>query len=162
MPKLGENVRRTREERGLQGKELAQLVNITPGYLSQIETGKSEPTLKVLRRIASALGVTPGTLLDGEPTMRGVAEMLEHLDQERLTQAVRYIKYLWKEQIDAFTEYAATLDVSVFRTTPAEIEYLWESHPVRQKYTHTSRMWVISSDRGEAGESLSPLLFQIP
>lgn len=119
MPKLGEHVRRTREERGLQGKELAQLVNITPGYLSQIETGKSEPTLKVLRRIASALGVTPGTLLDGEPTETAYNLMLSTLPPSKQQEVKSFLYWVVTR---ASIEQSAASDFST-----AQIEYLFQS-----------------------------------
>ena len=55
----GENpVRVWREHRGLTGQQLAEQVDVQQSYISQIETGKREGTLDVLRRIAIALGIT--------------------------------------------------------------------------------------------------------
>ena len=54
----GENpVRVWREFRGLSGKELAAVVGISAAYLSEIETGKKEGSLSVLKAIASALAL---------------------------------------------------------------------------------------------------------
>ena len=55
----GENpIRVWREHRGITGQQLAKLVDVRQSYISQIETGKREGTVDVLRRIATALGVT--------------------------------------------------------------------------------------------------------
>ena len=55
----GENpIRVWREHRGLTGRQLAQEVDVQQSYISQIETGKREGTLGVLRRIAAALVIT--------------------------------------------------------------------------------------------------------
>ena len=51
-------VRVWREYRGLTGRQLAQEVDVQQSYISQIETGKREGTIDVLRRIAAALGIT--------------------------------------------------------------------------------------------------------
>lgn len=54
----GENpVRVWRDFRGLSGKELAAAVGISAAYLSEIETGKKEGSLSVLKAIASALAL---------------------------------------------------------------------------------------------------------
>ncbi len=52
----GENpIRVWREHRGMTGRALADAVDVRQSYISQIETGKREGTIVVLRRIAIAL-----------------------------------------------------------------------------------------------------------
>ena len=54
----GENkIRLWREHRGLSVKALAQMAEIAPAYLSQIETGKREGTLSTMAKLAKALNV---------------------------------------------------------------------------------------------------------
>ena len=54
----GENpVRVWREFRGLKAKELAAAAGIAANYLSLIETGKRDGTVKVMKALAEALGV---------------------------------------------------------------------------------------------------------
>ena len=54
----GNPVRIWRGHRGQSGKALAQAAGISPGYLSQIETGKREGPLNVMKRLAEALNIT--------------------------------------------------------------------------------------------------------
>ncbi|MBQ1563590.1 MULTISPECIES: helix-turn-helix transcriptional regulator [unclassified Caulobacter] len=54
---VGANVRTLREARGLPQDELAHLAGIHPTYLSGVETGKRNLSMKVLERLASALRV---------------------------------------------------------------------------------------------------------
>ncbi len=55
----GDNpIRVWREHRGMTGRQLAEAVDIQQSYISQIETGKREGTIDVLRRIATVLEVT--------------------------------------------------------------------------------------------------------
>ena len=54
---VGANVRALREARGLPQEELAHLAAIHPTYLSGVETGKRNLSLRVLERLASALRV---------------------------------------------------------------------------------------------------------
>lgn len=55
----GQNpVRVWREHRGLSVRNLAAMAEISPAYLSEIETGKKEGRIGVLARVAKALGIT--------------------------------------------------------------------------------------------------------
>jgi len=50
-------IRAWREYKQIKVKELANRAGITPSYLSQIETGKRNPTIDTLKAIAQALGI---------------------------------------------------------------------------------------------------------
>jgi DNA-binding XRE family transcriptional regulator/quercetin dioxygenase-like cupin family protein len=63
---VGERLRRIRLGRRLTLKTVAAEAEITEGFLSQIETGRSAPSLKTFRRIAEALGMTPSDVLDAQ------------------------------------------------------------------------------------------------
>jgi transcriptional regulator with XRE-family HTH domain len=67
---LGELLRAQRLAGGLTLRELAQRTNVSNAYLSQLERGLHEPSLSVLRAVASALDVPLGLLL----TRAGVLE----------------------------------------------------------------------------------------
>jgi transcriptional regulator with XRE-family HTH domain len=75
---LGSLLRSQRAAAELSLRELAELTNVSNAYLSQLERGQHEPSLSVLRSIASALGVPLESLLmragmlerDGEPPLR--------------------------------------------------------------------------------------------
>ena len=60
---FGKNVRHWRKERGLSQEELAHRAQLHPTYVSGIETGHRNPTLRVIERIAKALQVAPAELL---------------------------------------------------------------------------------------------------
>lgn len=53
--RIGRRIRELREERGLLGKELAEMVGIDPANLSRLEKGKFSVGLDILCRIAAAL-----------------------------------------------------------------------------------------------------------
>jgi len=50
-------IRAWREYKQIKVKELAKWAGITPSYLSQIETGKRNPTIDTLKEIAEALAI---------------------------------------------------------------------------------------------------------
>jgi transcriptional regulator with XRE-family HTH domain len=60
---VGENLRRLRTERGLSLERLARQTGVSRSMLGQIELGQSAPTIKLLWRIASGLGVDFSELL---------------------------------------------------------------------------------------------------
>ena len=60
---FGENVRKQRRARGLSQETLAHEVDIDVSYLGQIERGERNPTLAIVERIATALQLSPLTLL---------------------------------------------------------------------------------------------------
>lgn len=57
---LGEVIQQLRSNRSLSQKEVALSVGIDRGQYSRIESGKVEPTLTTLRKIAQALEVSLG------------------------------------------------------------------------------------------------------
>lgn len=60
---IGRRLRSYREKAGLSMRELAQRVEVSQPFLSQIENGVSSPSMSTVYRLASALGVVPGDLL---------------------------------------------------------------------------------------------------
>ena len=67
--RLGANVRRLREARGLSQERFSFESGLDRTYVSGIERGIRNPTIVVVERIAMALGVGASTLLE-EPTRR--------------------------------------------------------------------------------------------
>lgn len=61
--RVGLNIQDLRRARKLSQEELADLCQVHQTYLSGVETGKRNPSLLVLERIATALGVDPEELL---------------------------------------------------------------------------------------------------
>ena len=60
---LGRNIRRLREEAGLSQEQLAFDAGMKRSYLSDMERGVRNPTVRALGRIAVALKVAPAELL---------------------------------------------------------------------------------------------------
>lgn len=54
---LGERVRKLRNERNLTIAQLAEQSQLSSGLISQIERGRSNPSVRTLQRLRSALGV---------------------------------------------------------------------------------------------------------
>jgi len=61
--RLGEFLRAQRQLAGLSLRQLAELARVSNPYLSQVERGLHEPSLRVLTSLAQALGIPPHHLL---------------------------------------------------------------------------------------------------
>ena len=67
MPGLN-SLRMLREAAGLTQQDLAKLTGLTTATISYAETGRVDPSLDTIKRLAEALGVQPGALLDEPAT----------------------------------------------------------------------------------------------
>jgi transcriptional regulator with XRE-family HTH domain len=54
---IGKKVKELRETRNLNIKRLSELVECTPSLISQLERGKTDPSISMLKKIAEALNV---------------------------------------------------------------------------------------------------------
>jgi len=95
---LGEFIRAQRRLANLSLRQMAELAHVSNPYLSQLERGLHEPSVRVLQSIAEALDLAPEVLLDhaGAPVENGSSR--EGLDTER---AIRGDERLTGEQKQA-------------------------------------------------------------
>jgi transcriptional regulator with XRE-family HTH domain len=63
LRKLGEYIRLQRQLADLSLRRLAELTHVSNAYLSQIERGLHQPSLRVLRSVADALNISADALL---------------------------------------------------------------------------------------------------
>ena len=56
-------LREIRKKRGLTQKELAEKVKVTQAYISMLENRKAFPSMKLLKRLARVLEVSPEEIL---------------------------------------------------------------------------------------------------
>lgn len=63
MHRLGERIKRMRDHRSMQLNDLAKRVGISSSALSQIEKGKTYPSILTLKQIADQLFTTVGELI---------------------------------------------------------------------------------------------------
>ena len=62
--RLAENLRRLRLAKGWSQEAFAHEADLHRTYISDLERGARNPTIKVVEKLASALGATAGDLLD--------------------------------------------------------------------------------------------------
>lgn len=110
MESLGSYIRSQRLLANLSLRQLADLASVSNPYLSQIERGLHEPSMRVLKSIAEALGVSAETLLTragmlSKETVAGGAAEADGNPVEAAIQADR-----------ALTDEGKAMLVSLYRT----------------------------------------------
>ena len=61
---IGNRIRKYREAHGLSQMELAQLIGVSNGRISNWEQGLNRPSADILAALCTALNVSPSALLD--------------------------------------------------------------------------------------------------
>jgi putative transcriptional regulator len=67
MNSIGENVRAARMKARLSQEQLAERVSVSRNYITQIETGRRRPAIKLLEALSDAMTTPVSTLLAGDP-----------------------------------------------------------------------------------------------
>ena len=95
LRRLGERVRTLRNQRGMTRKALAQHADVSERYLAQLEVGKGNCSIVLLRRIARAIGLPVTQLVHegAEPPLDLVllTQFLERLSPDRLVEARKLV-----------------------------------------------------------------------
>src|SRR5471030_2768487 len=95
LRRLGERVRVLRSQRGMTRKALAQHAKVSERYLAQLEVGKGNVSIVLLRRIARAIGLPVTQLVhEGpEPALDLVllSQFLERLPPDRVGEARKLV-----------------------------------------------------------------------
>jgi transcriptional regulator with XRE-family HTH domain len=61
--KFGENLKKIRLEKKMSQGDICRALDVDRAYISNLESGKRNPTLSTIKRIADALGVSVDSLL---------------------------------------------------------------------------------------------------
>lgn len=87
---VGENIRRVRNDKKISINKLSKLSGVALGFLSDIENGKTNPSIPTLTKIAKVLDVPVSEFFRGEPfkPLRPINldEVVEHSD--KVTEAI--------------------------------------------------------------------------
>ena len=94
--------KRLRSIRGKRSRtSVAEVANISPGYLGELERGEKWPALDIIVELAKVLAVTPGTFFEFESEevdprilQQKLAGSLENKDTKRLQQILRVVNAL--------------------------------------------------------------------
>ena len=62
--KLGSNLKKIRTKKGITQGDIARTLEVSRGFISTIENGKTNPTLATIAKLAKALGVSVKDLVN--------------------------------------------------------------------------------------------------
>ncbi|GAW91739.1 helix-turn-helix domain-containing protein [Calderihabitans maritimus] len=111
---MGDRIRKLREAQGLTQAKLARQIGISDSLIAQVETGKAQPSLNTLERLADVLGVSPSYFLAKEDEFRRdnpviplkewtvnkkidtILELLQEASDQDLDFLAGLIRYLWE------------------------------------------------------------------
>ena len=90
-----------REKKGVSARDMSLSVGQNPGYINNIESGKSAPSLAGIFYICDYLGLTPKDLFDMDvenPTrLNAVIQNLKRLNDQQLALVESLVKNILKD-----------------------------------------------------------------
>jgi len=72
---LGDRIKKRRNEKTMSLRELAEKVEVSASFLSQIEQGKASPSIENLKKIANELDIRVSNLIEDDESNRDVILM---------------------------------------------------------------------------------------
>ena len=91
---------RLREKKGVSARDMSLSIGQNPGYINNIETGKSKPSLEGIFYVCEYLGVTPSEFFDLDSSNPSKAnelfEIAKRLSSEQLDNLIALAKGLQK------------------------------------------------------------------
>lgn len=99
---IANRVRQLRESKGLTKTRLAELSGVSQSFISAIEAGQKKPTVEVLGKICSGLGVSlPDFLIEGyeiDPDAIYLSKLMKHLSEEEKQALIKYVRATLKRK----------------------------------------------------------------
>lgn len=99
---ISQKIRQLRQAQGMTVEQLASRSGVSKGFISQVENFRTTPSLKVLQRIADALGVDMGGLFQSENQAPACSYC--HLDEgeelvrdDNLRYGMRYLSLAYRQ-----------------------------------------------------------------
>ncbi len=106
--KLGDAIKKVREAKGMSQKEVATTLKMDASQYSRIENGKNDPSFTVVTKIAKALGVTVGELVQAneiftdvrsaDKTLMEKIKVIEQLDEQERSSLYNIIDGLFAKK----------------------------------------------------------------
>ena len=100
MPTVGDRIREVREHRRLTQDRLAEVTDISKGFLSDVENNKRNVSSEYLLRIANALGASVDYLLKGESSSAEANSHAPVVIPKALSEAAHQLNLSYSETIE--------------------------------------------------------------
>ena len=100
---IGTRIRKQREYMGLTREQLAEKIEVTPKFCSDIELGAKGMSVPTLCKLSQILGLTTDYILFGEsekPTSNQIERMLAQCSTDEYTHAEKLLKVFFSAMRD--------------------------------------------------------------
>ena len=101
----GQQIKKLRIDLGMTQNEVAEALNVTPGYICNVENGRTAMSLRILIYFAKLTGVTLDSLVgridnDNQNTAldNEIYERIQHLDENTKMKILMTLK-LWEKPL---------------------------------------------------------------
>lgn len=103
---IGENIKKLRINKGLEQKDLAEMLGISNRTVSAWEHGKATPKMGMIEKMSVIFDCGKLEIIDGEEAknqsqakrLLTYVEMLSKLSEENQNIVIKYIEFLTKEE----------------------------------------------------------------
>ena len=117
---IGERIKQARKAKGITQRELAEMLEVSPGCFHQWESRKRNPKLETIRKIASALDVDVYSLIDepkpSTPTDHTESRLNQLMEEcgELISASARYRRHLHGDRTlnEKYTERKLVTDIT--------------------------------------------------
>ena len=93
---VGKNIRLERERAHLTREELAELIEVTPRFIADVESGRVGVSISTLKKTCEALNISSDCLLWSKTTNTSIDEKLEFVEEDY----IHYIDHMVQTQLE--------------------------------------------------------------
>lgn len=101
--KVGSRIAKRRKELGLKQYELCEMIDVNYKYISNLETGRSAPSLELIMNLCEVLETTPDYFLVGTEinsnSAKSLTEKINNLNDDNKTLVNGIIDLILKQQL---------------------------------------------------------------
>lgn len=96
LTEIGSRIKAERKRRSISQEKLAEMINVTPHYIYEIERGLKAMSLETLANMSEAMGLSADFILFGDSQKKnvGLFELLEEMDDSQRERAESAFKKL--------------------------------------------------------------------
>lgn len=96
LNEIGSRIKAERKNRSLSQERLAEMINVSPHYIYEIERGLKAMSLETLINLSTALNISTDYILFGnkQDNLPSLSELLNDLDENRRLKAENVFKAL--------------------------------------------------------------------
>jgi transcriptional regulator with XRE-family HTH domain len=109
MPSVGDRIREVREHRRITQDKLAEIADISKGFLSDVENNKRNISSEYLLRLANSLGTSVDYLLKGEAPTNETVVSSPTVVPPALSEAAHQLNLTYSETVELLNAHQSVI-----------------------------------------------------